>query len=87
MPEDEVELSSMLADAKLGVAESLAWSCALVSLPGTYAFSQSWILAVVCAGMVSLLATYRYRREANAAEDCFYRRAGRGRYSLEQPKD
>lgn len=80
MPENEFELRSMLADAKLSVAERLGWSCALVGLAGIFSYSGSWWISIIAAVIFYILATYQYKREATFAEDAYHRHAGLGKY-------
>jgi 4-hydroxybenzoate polyprenyltransferase len=80
MPENEFELRSMLADAKLSVAERLGWSCALVGLPSLVALSGSWWISIIAAVVIYIVATYQYKKDASVAEDAYHRHAGLGKY-------
>lgn len=77
---EELEQRSIIADAKLEVAESLGWSSAFISLPGVYYLSESWVITIIGFGLVYYLSTYKYRRDANFAEDAFHKEMGIGKY-------
>jgi hypothetical protein len=81
MPENEFELKSMFADARLGVAEELGWTCAIVAALGLYAFFHSLFITIMGFGLIYYTVTFRYRRAANNAEDAFHKHAGIGKYS------
>lgn len=83
MPENELELRSMLAEAKLSVAEKLGWSCALLSLPWLYDLIDSWWLSLLAATGIYILATFQYKRDASVAEEAYHRHVGLGRFFVE----
>ncbi|MYN05568.1 hypothetical protein GTP41_26095 [Pseudoduganella sp. DS3] len=87
MPENELELKSMLADTRLGVAEELGWTCAIFAALGLYAFFHSLFITIVGFGLAYYLVTLRYRRAANSAEDEFHKHAGIGKYSAHSSGD
>ncbi|WP_426211086.1 hypothetical protein [Massilia sp. TWP1-3-3] len=80
MPENEFEMRSILADAKLSVAERLGWSCAVVGLPSLVALTGSWWIGIIASVAIYILATYQYKRDASFAEDAYHRHAGLGKY-------
>jgi len=87
MPESEIELRSMLADARLGVADNLSWSCALFASPGVFMLTKSWLITIAMFGLVYYLASYKYRREASVAEDAYNRSAELGKYIVVKNKN
>lgn len=77
----ELQRHSELADAKLGVAEELGWIIAILAGVSSYLKLQSWLAGVAVAAVAYFLVTYRYRQQAAAAEDAYFRAAGLGKYS------
>jgi hypothetical protein len=84
---DDLERASELADARLGVAEDLGWPVALLSGLLVLIKFDSWLLALAGAVATYFLATWRYRRGAEAAEDKYFRAAGLGKYAKSSGTD
>lgn len=80
----ELELKhlSNVADAELGVAEELAWPLAILAGLLVHFKWDSWLLSVPVAIGAYVLAVYRYRRRAAAAEDQYFRAACLGKYAI-----
>ena len=78
--EAELQTASELADAKLGVAEELAWPLAIFVAIAAHLAWGYWLLTFPLAAAGYYLATYKYRRESASAEDKYYKAAGLGKY-------
>lgn len=79
--EDDLQHKSEIADARLGVAEEMAWPLALMGGTAAYLALSSWLLSAGVAIAVYVVACFRYRREADRAEDAYHRVARIGKYS------
>ena len=77
----EIEHRSELADAKLGVAEELAWPLAGFAALAAHLKWENWVLTVPIAVAIYFIATLKYHREASRAEDEYFRVAGLGKYA------
>jgi steroid 5-alpha reductase family enzyme len=83
--DSELQQLSELADARLGVAEDFSWPIAALSFLVVFFRWDNWLLGVL-AGVAGLaLSIFWYRREANRAEDAYFRQAKIGKY-YEAPK-
>ncbi|MEN2672701.1 hypothetical protein [Herbaspirillum huttiense] len=80
MPESELELKSMLADARLKVAEHMGWSCAILAFIALDLWKDSWIISLLGGGVTYYFSTFEFSREAKKAEDAYHREAKRGKY-------
>lgn len=78
--DDDLERRSELADAKLGVAEDLAWAVAVLAAIATHLKWESWLFTVPVAIAAYFIATFSYRREASKAENEYFRSAGLGKH-------
>lgn len=77
---DHLEIDSKLADARLDVAEELGWPVAVLAGVAVYLFLGNWWLPVLAVPITYFGVTYRYRRNAELAEDKYFRAAGLGKY-------
>ena len=76
----ELRVASEIADARLGVAEELAWPLALVAAVAAHLAVGSWLITVPIGVSAYYVATFKYRRESAAAEERYNRVAGLGKY-------
>jgi hypothetical protein len=82
--ETDLHQLSMLADARLSVAEDLGWPLAALAATSVYLNWESWLLALGVAVAGYVLATMKYRRDAAKAEDEYFRIAGLGKYAVQE---
>ncbi len=79
-PVTQLNIKSQLADARLGVAETLGWPLSGFASLATHLAFGSWLVTLgVLLGMY-YLATIKYRKESSVLEDRYYQAAGLGKY-------
>lgn len=78
--ESELETNCRIADAKLGVAESLGWSTATFAALAGYLYSNSWLAALGIGVVAYVLATHWFKKEHALAWDAYERATGTGKY-------
>ena len=78
--EDELERQSQLADARLGVAERLGYSIALLAMLAAHLAWGFWLVSISVAVAAYFIGTVPYSRAARRAEDDYFRSAGLGKF-------
>ncbi len=86
---DQLELQhqSELADARLSVAENLGWPMSILAATGVQCMWQNWLLTILTLVVVYFMITFKYRREAEKAEDAHYRASSLGKYAIYAKKE
>jgi hypothetical protein len=78
--ETDLQKTSEIADAELGVAEELGWGVAAFAGIAAYLKWESWLFAIGVFVLAYVASVYSYRRKAALAEDKYYKSAGLGKY-------
>lgn len=79
-PESELERACSVADARLGVADSVGWPGAGFAGIAAYLAWDSWLVAFAIGIAAYVLATHKYKKEHAAAWDAYERATQTGKY-------
>ena len=80
----KLQHQSELADARMGVAENFGWSMSFLGAIVAQLMWENWVLTISIFIAIYFLITFKYRREAEKAEDAYYRIAGLGKYARQK---
>jgi hypothetical protein len=85
---ERLEHASVIADARLGVAEELSWFIAFLGAVVVHMKESNWFFTMPAFIALYMFFTHTYKKKAKKAEDDWYRAGKFGKYMVPyEPSD